>query len=166
MAVLSHQCMGFVTELQMNQLAVFIEPTTQQCRIKAAALSAAHHEHLAAHQWFFADLHVRDHLVARQHSLDQQLQFAACGLLAKDAGLDHLGVVEDQQVARVEQAGQFAEDAVDHAGDEPSSKREPLRSAAGCWAISSGGCSKSKSLSVKERGRDADMIQGLTGPCE
>src|SRR6218665_21442 len=37
------------------------------------------------------------------------------------------------------------------ASARPSSSREALRSAAGCWAISSGGSSKSKSLTAKER---------------
>ena len=53
-------------------------------------------------------------------------------------------------------------------GDEPSSKREPLRCVAGCWAISSGGSSKSKSLSVKARGAlgeaEEEMVHGLDRP--
>src|SRR5512140_3779297 len=41
----------------------------------------------------------------------------------------------------------------------PSSRREALRSAAGCWAISSGGRAKSKSPRVKVR-----MLEGRTNP--
>jgi hypothetical protein len=53
------------------------------------------------------------------------------------------------------------------AGEEPSSKREPLRWAVGCWAISSGGSSKSKWLSVKLRGEaEEDMVLGLDRPVE
>ena len=55
---------------------------------------------------------MRHHLVARQHPLDQQLDLAAGGLLAKQAGLDDLCVVEDEQIASVQQGWQVAEDAV------------------------------------------------------
>ena len=59
------------------------------------------------------------------------------------------GVVDDEQVAVAQQPRQIAEDAVDALLRRvPSSSREPLRSAAGCCAISSGGSAKSKSLSV------------------
>jgi len=47
-----------------------------------------------------------------QYPLNQQLDLAACGLFTKDAGFDHLGVVEHQQVAWLQQAGQVFEDAV------------------------------------------------------
>jgi hypothetical protein len=50
-----------------------------------------------------------------QHALDQGLDAAAGGLLAMQAGLEHPGVVEHQQVAGLEQAGQFAEDPVHRA---------------------------------------------------
>jgi hypothetical protein len=84
-----------------------------------------------------------------QHALDQQFELAAGGLLAEQARLDHLRVVEHQQVAGAQQRRQLAEDAVDRREPVPSSRREPLRSAAGCWAISSGGRAKSKSPRVK-----------------
>lgn len=42
-------------------------------------------------------------------------------------------------------------------GSRASSRREPLRSAAGCWAINSGGSWKSKSLSVNWRTGEEGM---------
>ena len=56
---------------------------------------------------------VRPGLAGRQHALDQHLDATARGLGAEQARLDHAGVVEHEQVARVQQAGQLAEDAVD-----------------------------------------------------
>ena len=70
----------------------------------------------AAHGRLLADLHVRDDFVVLQHALDQQLDLAAAGLFAKDARLDHLGVVEDQQVAGLQQIGQLVEAAVHQGG--------------------------------------------------
>ena len=116
MAVLFHQRVRFVAQLEVKQLAIGIGPAPQQNGIKAAQGAAARHEHLAAHQRLFADLHVRHHLMARQHPLDQQLQLTARSFLAKDARLDHLGVVEDQQVAGIQQTGQFMKDAVHRIG--------------------------------------------------
>ena len=55
---------------------------------------------------------MRGHLVAAQHALDQQFELAAGGFFAKQAGVEHLGVVEHQQVARAQQAGEFVKDAV------------------------------------------------------
>jgi hypothetical protein len=57
---------------------------------------------------------VRHHLVAGagQHALHQQLHFATAGFFAVQARLDDLRVVEHQQVAGLEQVGQFAKDAV------------------------------------------------------
>ena len=101
-----------------EQRAVFGGPAAQQLGIKAARVAAAGHVHGAAGQGLFADLHVGYHFIARASSLggqdafDQQFQFAATGLLAKDAGLDDAGVVEDEQIAFAQQAGQFTEDAV------------------------------------------------------
>ncbi|MCY1561163.1 hypothetical protein D9M68_983880 [compost metagenome] len=48
----------------------------------------------------------------QQHALDQHLQLAPAGLLAEEASLDHLRVVEHQQIAFVQQPGQLAKDAV------------------------------------------------------
>ena len=61
-----------------------------------------------------ADAQMRPDLVrARQHPLDQNLDRAAAGLAAEQPRLDDAGVVEDQQVARLQQARQLAEHAVD-----------------------------------------------------
>ena len=76
-AVLFHQGMGLIAQLQVKQLAIFIGPAAQQHRIKTALVCAACQVHLAAQQRFFAHLHVRHHLVALQHPLDQQFQLAA-----------------------------------------------------------------------------------------
>ena len=46
-----------------------------------------------------------------QHALDQRLHRAAAGLAPVQASLDHARVVEHQQVARLQQRGQVAEDA-------------------------------------------------------
>ena len=105
MAVLFHQGVRLVAQLQVKQLAVVVGPAAQQHGIKPTVAGTTCQEHLAAHQWLFAHLHVRHHLVAGQHTLDQQFEFAARCLLAKDARLHHLGVVEHQQVACVQQAG-------------------------------------------------------------
>ena len=60
---------------------------------------------------------VRHDLVrAGQHALDQRSTVPPVRLLAEQARLDHLGVVEDQQVAGREQRRQLAEDAVDRRG--------------------------------------------------
>ena len=92
----------------------------------------------------------------RQHALDQRLDRAAAGLAAEQPRLDDARVVEDQQVARRAAAraargtrGRPARRRV------PSSRREPLRSAAGCCAISSGGSAKSKSLEREYGGAGA-----------
>jgi hypothetical protein len=108
MAMLLHQAVGLGAEPEAKQRAVVLGPAAQQL-----GAEAADHVQQRARQRFLADLHVCDHLVAVEHALDQQLDLAARGLLAVQARLDDLGVVEDQQVARLEQAGQFLEDAVD-----------------------------------------------------
>src|SRR3989344_1539586 len=101
-----------------EQRAVLGGPAAQQLRVKAARLAATSHVHHAAGQGLLADLHVGHDFITRvaslcgQHAFDQQLQLAAAGLLAKDACLDHARVVEDEQVALAQQAGQLAKDAV------------------------------------------------------
>jgi hypothetical protein len=59
---------------------------------------------------------VRPGLVGRQHALDQHLDATAGGLGAKQARLDHAGVVEHEQVTGVQQAGKIAKDAVGERG--------------------------------------------------
>jgi hypothetical protein len=88
----------------------------------------------------------------REHALDQHLDRTAALLAPEQTRLDDLGVVEDEQVAARQQRGQVAKRAVCSAGRSrnarsagcapvPSSKRDALRSGAGCCAISSGGSS-------------------------
>jgi hypothetical protein len=57
-----------------------------------------------------ADL--RQRLVAADRALDQHLHAPAAVLQAVQAGPQHPGVVEHQQVARVQQAGQVGETPV------------------------------------------------------
>ena len=96
-----------------------MRPTAQQGSFKCGGVArlVEHLQH-RAHRRFFADLHVRHHLVRSvigvgQHPLDQQLQLPATGLFAKQTGGHHLRVVEHQQVAGLQQAGQVFETAVD-----------------------------------------------------
>ena len=50
--------------------------------------------------------------MAGQHALHQRLHRAAGGLVAMQTRADHPRVVEHQQIARLQQAGQIAEGAV------------------------------------------------------
>ena len=60
----------------------------------------------------FAGADLRPRLVAGQQAFDQDLHAPAGGLLAEQARRDHPGVVEDQQVAGLQQPGQVAHRAV------------------------------------------------------
>ena len=53
---------------------------------------------------------------SRQDPLDQRLDRAAAGLEAMQARLDHLGVVEHQQIARLKQLGQLVKNTVNWLG--------------------------------------------------
>ncbi|MNS84525.1 hypothetical protein D3C72_1183550 [compost metagenome] len=116
MAVLLHQLpRGFAMEAikaQAEQGAHLVGPAAHQHGVKAAGLLAAHHVQNAAHSRLLAHLHVGNDFVALQHAFDQQFDLAAAGFFAEHARLDHLGVVEDQQVARLQQIGEFVEVAV------------------------------------------------------
>jgi len=115
-AVALHQIpgalVGRAVQGEAEQRPLRIGPAAQQRAVKATGAEPSGQVHGAAGQGLFADLHVGHHLVASEHALDQQLQLAATGFLAKEARLDDAGVVEDQQVARLQQAGQGVEDAV------------------------------------------------------
>ncbi len=76
----------------------------------------AHQCHRGAHLGLLAHAHVRRHLVAREHALNQQLQLATGGFFAKQTCLDDLGVVEHQQIARIQQQRQITKDAVHRLG--------------------------------------------------
>jgi hypothetical protein len=97
-----------IAEAEAEQRAVFVGPAAQQRGAKAAD-----HLQRGAHRRLLAHLHVRDHLVALQHALDQQFELAAGRLFAEQARLDHLRVVEHQQVAARSSEGRSLEDAVD-----------------------------------------------------
>ncbi len=85
-----------------------------------------------------ADL--RDRVRRVDDALEQHLDLAAAFLDAEEARLDHARVVEHQQVAGCEQVRQIGEMPIADAGGRTTcSRRLPVRSAAGCWAISSGG---------------------------
>ena len=106
-AVQRHQLVRVARKAQVEKRAVGVGPAAQQLGLKPAG-----HAQARAGQGLFADLHVRGHGAVGQYALDQQLQLAAAGLFAKQARVDDLRVVEDQQVARVQQRGQVAEHAV------------------------------------------------------
>jgi hypothetical protein len=106
-AVALHQGMGLVAEAQVKQRAVGFGPAPEQ-----RGGVAARHGQRGAHRRLLADLHVGHHLVAGQDPLHQQLQLAARGLFAEQPRLDDLGVVEHQQVARVQKVREVAKGAV------------------------------------------------------
>ena len=57
---------------------------------------------------------MRPHVMrARHDALDERFDTAAGRLLAMQSRLDDAGVVEDEQVARLQQHRQVAEDAID-----------------------------------------------------
>lgn len=60
----------------------------------------------------FAGLDVRQRIALVKQTLNQQLDLAAAGFMAQQAGLDDLGVIEHQQVVRAQQAQQVGEPAV------------------------------------------------------
>jgi len=55
-----------------------------------------------------ADAELRARLVVRQQALDQDFHAPACGLVAEQPRRNHPGVVEDQQIARLQQGRQVA----------------------------------------------------------
>jgi uncharacterized protein (TIGR01777 family) len=95
-----------------------------------------------------------------QHALDQQFQLAAAGLFAEQPGLHHLRVVEDQQVARCEQIGQFSEDAVHRAG---VAAIEQARGAAFGGGVLRHQCGWQHEIEIGE-GEVAHALEGRTGP--
>ena len=82
-------------------------------------------------------------LLAPRDYLSTFMKIGTIALLA-------IGVLVTMPVLNTAAVTEFASTG---AGPVPSSRREPLRSAAGCWAISSGGRAKSKSPRVKWRMR-------------
>ena len=94
MPVALHEHHGVVAEPQVKQLPLRIRPAAQQ-----GGLKAARHVQHRAHCRALADLKVRGHLKVGQGALHQKLQSTSRGFFTKQAGLDHAGVVEHQQIA-------------------------------------------------------------------
>ncbi len=108
MAVLLEQLERVAGQAQVEETVVR-SATAEDLGVESGG--EAHH---GARLRALAGAHVGPDLAgAGQHALDQRLDRAAAGLGAVQAGLDDLGVVEHQQVAGIQQIGQFAEHAVD-----------------------------------------------------
>jgi hypothetical protein len=104
-----------------------------------------------------ADL--RHRVAGVDDALDQDFDLAAALLAAEEARPDHARIVEHQQIAGCEQRRKLSEAAVVQAAPSAScSSRLAVRSAVGCWAISSPGRSKSKSSSVSMRERVDEAV--------
>ena len=102
-----------VRQHEAEQRAVGIRPAPEQGGAQAiCAIEPDRGTHLG----FFADPHMRCHLVAAQHPFDQQFHLAAGRLFAKQPRLYHPGVIEHQQVARQQQPWQFTKNTVHRAG--------------------------------------------------
>ena len=108
MTVKRHQRMRFVRKAQVKQRSVLARPAPEQRCAKAPL-----HLQQRPDRRALAHLYVRDDLMVRQHTFDQQFKFAASGLLAKKAGLDHACVVKHQQVTGAQQPRQLMKDAID-----------------------------------------------------
>ena len=102
-----HQRVRVVAEREAEQRPVLLRPAAGQ-----GGGEAARHLQLRADQRLLADLQVGHDLTPLQHALDQQLQFAAGGLFAKQPRFHHQGVIEHHQVAGAQQRRQVAESAV------------------------------------------------------
>ena len=121
MAVALHQRVRVVARVvgqhKAKQRPGRIGPAPQQCGAQAVGVAGrAVQRHGFAHSGLFAHAQMRGHLVAAKHAFDQEFELAAGGFFAKQAGIEHLGVVEHQQVARAQQAGEFVKDAVHRLG--------------------------------------------------
>ena len=115
-AVALHQGVGVVPVVvgqhQPVQRAVGVRPAPEQRGTEAVAAASAVHADRAADFGFFADTHVGSDLVAAEHPLDQQFHFSTGGLFAKQACLQHFGVVKNQQVFGLQEARQRLHHAV------------------------------------------------------
>ena len=117
MAVALHQRVGVVARVvaqhKAKWRAVGIGPASEQSGAQVVVRAGRTHQgHRGTHFRFLAHPHVRRHLVAGQHTFNQQLQLAAGGFFAKQAGVDDLGVVEHQQITGAQQLGQIVKNAV------------------------------------------------------
>ena len=117
---------------------------------------------VGAHGRLLADLHVGDDFLALQHALDQQFELAAGRLLAEQARLHHLRVVEDQQVAGAQQRGQGVEDAIDRLG---AGAVEQARGAAFEGGMLGHQFGRQVEIEIG-KGKAAHVLEGRTGPCQ
>ena len=108
MAVAGHERVGVVAESEAEDGAVFMGPAAEQ----GGGEATVHVQH-GAGCGLLAHLHVGGHGVRlarlQQHPLHQEFESSAARLAAIEAGLDHLGVVEDHEIACPQQAGQVTE---------------------------------------------------------
>ena len=167
MAVRSHQRIRVGAQGKVVERAVGVRPAPDQCGGEAAV-----HLQDRARQRLFADLHVRCHfqpLTALQHPLDQQLEPPAAGFLTIQPGLDHLGVVEHQQVAGLEQVGQLSKAPVGGRGLPAVQQARAAALGGRVLGDQFGGQVKVKisqrenALSLRGR-RQCHVLEGRTGP--
>jgi len=112
-AVALHQGVRVAGQAQPKQRPVGVGPAPEQRSGEGGLpIGTGGHAQHGAGGGLFAHLHVCHHLAVAQHALDQQFQLAARGFFAEQARLDHLRIVEHQQVARLQQRGQVAKGAV------------------------------------------------------
>ena len=105
---------------------------------------------------------MRDHLALAEHAFDQQFQLAAGGLLAEQARLDHLGVVEHQQVAGRSSEGSSRK--MRSTGAAPRAI-EQARGAAFGGGVLGDQLGRQGEIEVAE-GEGAHALEGWTGPCQ
>ena len=124
-ALEQRQRLGGKAQLEQRAVGAARGPSTSASKASAKRTSAAGLRRLAGAQ-------LREHLVVRQHALDQRLDRAAAGLVAEQARLDHARVVERPAGRRraAARAGRGTRGRP-AAGRVPSSRREALRSARG-----------------------------------
>ena len=137
-AVALHERVGIVPHIvgqhEAKQGPLRIGPTPQQRGPQSVRMAGrAVQRDGFANGRLFAHPQVRGYLVAAQHTLHQQLQLAAGGFFTKQAGLQDFGVVEHQQIARTQQGGQIAKDAV--YGMAATGVKEACAGALGCGVL-------------------------------
>src|SRR6185503_15690283 len=75
--------------------------------------------------------HVRERARGVEDALDEDLHFTARILPPPQPRLDHLRVVEDEDVLRIDERYEIAERAILHAAGAPIQMQEPARGALG-----------------------------------
>ena len=80
-----------------------------------------------------ATTHLRKHGVGLQHSLQQDLESATTGLASMEAGRNHTGIVEYQEVTAAQQAGQFVKTVMGHIAIDARQAEQPTAGTLGGW---------------------------------